>query len=83
MARAPLEVGKTNWAGQCQRRVLLERADIVIPSELGEAGVRAAADDVLDAAAAAWSAQRHASGQSVRLDPVCGDESGSAIGIWY
>ena len=83
MAGAPLQVGKAKWAGQCQRRALLEAAGIVIPSELGEAGVRAAADDVLDAAAVAWSAQRHALGQSVRLEPVCSDDRGRQIGIWY
>jgi predicted RNase H-like nuclease len=42
---------------------VLAAAGIVVPTDIGEAG-RAGADDVLDAAAAAWSAGRIARGEA-------------------
>jgi predicted RNase H-like nuclease len=67
MAGAPLQAGKSSWAGLVTRRRLLADAGIVLADDLGPAGRRAGADDVLDAAAAAWSARRVASGQARRL----------------
>jgi predicted RNase H-like nuclease len=61
MAGTPLRCAKTTWSGMTLRRSLLARAGIVLADELGAAG-RAGVDDVLDAAAAAWSAQRVAAG---------------------
>jgi len=58
LAGAARLAGKHTWTGQAQRRALLEAAGIVIPTDLGRAGLVAAADDVLDAAVAAWSARR-------------------------
>jgi predicted RNase H-like nuclease len=55
MAGAVLSLPKTTWYGQTMRRGLLAAHGIVVPDELGEAGL-AAPDDVLDAAAAACSA---------------------------
>jgi len=70
LAGAPLRAGKHTWTGQAERRALLEAAGLVIPTELGRAGMVAATDDVLDAAVAAWSAQRIANGHARSLpDP--------------
>ncbi|MGW2558312.1 DUF429 domain-containing protein [Streptomyces sp. NPDC001514] len=79
----PLPHRKRSWAGQMARRSLLEAAGVVIPDELGEAG-RARPDDVLDAAAAAWSAHRIALGRARSLpDPPQHDGRGRPIAIWY
>jgi len=64
MAQGPLLNRKKTWAGAEQRRQLLEAADIRLTNELGRAGEMAAVDDVLDAAAAAWTARRYANGQA-------------------
>jgi hypothetical protein len=53
-----------------RRRLLADTAGIVLPDDLGPAGRAAAVDDVLDAAAAAWTARRVAHGQARPLpDP--------------
>jgi len=57
MAGAPLAYAKKTWSGQARRRELLARHGIVLPDMLGPAG-QAPPDDVLDAAAGAWSAHR-------------------------
>jgi predicted RNase H-like nuclease len=67
MAGAPLSARKSSWAGLVSRRQLLADASIVVPDDLGAAGRLAGGDDVLDAAAAAWSARRAAAGQARRL----------------
>ncbi|MGI8756356.1 MAG: DUF429 domain-containing protein [Acidimicrobiales bacterium] len=76
---------KKSWAGSIQRRELLAGADpsVVVPPNLGPAGV-APTDDVLDAAAVAWSALRYASGQAQPLgDPDEVDhDTGRRIAIW-
>ena len=82
LARAPLTVGKHTWAGTELRRGLLARAGIAL-SDLGDAGRRAGVDDVLDAAAVAWSARRVALGTAItRPEPpeVFGD--GVACAVW-
>ena len=48
---------KSTWAGLELRRAALAEAGIVVPADIGKAG-RAGPDDVLDAAAAAWTARR-------------------------
>jgi predicted RNase H-like nuclease len=68
MAGAPLAEGKKSWAGAQRRRALLAGHGVEVPADLGPAGALAAVDDVLDAAAAAWSARRVATG-SARLLP--------------
>lgn len=84
LAGTPLRAGKRSWTGQEERRALLEMAGIVIPTDLGRAGLVAAADDVLDAAVAAWSGQRIASRQGRSLpDPPERDSIGRPIAIWY
>jgi predicted RNase H-like nuclease len=83
LAGHPLGYSKKTWAGAHLRRRLLVRAGIVLPDDLGPAGV-APVDDVLDAAAAAWSAQRYASGEarSLPADPP-EDARGRPVAIWY
>jgi predicted RNase H-like nuclease len=84
LADGPLEAAKRTWAGHIQRRALLERAGILVPADLGPVGRRAGADDVLDAAVAAWSAQRIAAGTARSLpDPPSRDREGRAVAIWY
>ena len=62
----PPAYAKKTWRGQNQRRSLLAGAGLVLPDELGEAD-HIPADDVLDAAAAAWSAHRIALGTAHRV----------------
>lgn len=64
MAGRPLTTRKKTWAGAEQRRKLLDENGIHLSSDLGPAGEMAAVDDVLDAAATAWTARRHAYGQA-------------------
>ena len=64
MAGAPLRSRKTTWAGAVQRRALLAQADILLDGDLGLAGEQAGVDDVLDAAAAAWTARRVSQGSA-------------------
>ena len=66
LGAVPLRLSKKTWGGQAERRQRLAAAGIVVPDELGEAGA-VAADDVLDAAAAAWTARRIASGEALVL----------------
>lgn len=83
LAGAPLPVRKTTWAGVERRRALLEGAGIAVPRELGHAGVMAAVDDVLDAAVAAWSARRVATGQARPMpSPPQIFSDGLACAIW-
>jgi predicted RNase H-like nuclease len=67
LAGKPLTAGKHTWAGIERRRQLLSEAEIQLPSDLGRAGTRAGVDDVLDAAAAAWSARRVVDGSARTL----------------
>jgi predicted RNase H-like nuclease len=64
-----------------ERRRLLAEAGIELPDELS-AG-QAAADDVLDAAIAAWSAARRARGEAVPLPPDPPVQDGRPVAIWY
>ncbi|GAU65461.1 hypothetical protein SSP35_01_08030 [Streptomyces sp. NBRC 110611] len=79
----PLLARKKSWAGQMARRSLLAAAGIVLPDDLGDAG-SSPPDDVLDAAAAAWTAHRIARGRAHSLpDPPEHDADGRPIAIWY
>lgn len=57
MKRAILSYSKKTWNGQNERRRLLASQGIQLPGDLAEAGL-AQPDDVLDAAAVAWTAWR-------------------------
>ena len=83
LAGTHLPYGKKSWAGASLRRALLAAEGIVIPEDLGEAGEEAAVDDVLDAAVAAWSARRYASGIARSYpDPPEVFSDGHASSIW-
>lgn len=83
MADQPLKSSKKSWNGASLRRLLLAQHDLVLPDDLGEAGV-APVDDVLDAAAAAWTAGRIATGQAVSLpSPPEQLPGGRKAAIWY
>ncbi|MFE1880492.1 DUF429 domain-containing protein [Streptomyces diastatochromogenes] len=79
----PLDHAKKTWRGQNARRHLLAAAGLVLPDELGEAD-RIPPDDVLDAAAAAWSAHRIALGIAGRIPEVPElDGKGRVVEIRY
>lgn len=82
MAGGPLGTSKHSWAGVRRRWRLLREQGIVVPDELGDAG-HAGADDVLDAAAAAWSARRIAGGEHRCLpDPPQAGIGGRDVAIY-
>lgn len=83
IAGRPLTSSKSSWAGTSLRRGFLLGVGIELPDELGEAGA-VGVDDVLDAAAVAWTADRIANGEaeSFPADPVPGPD-GIAAAIWY
>jgi predicted RNase H-like nuclease len=79
LAGGPLADSKHTAPGREVRRELLAAARIVVP---GVAGVPLA--DLLDAAAAAWSAHRIATGQAATIpDPPGRDDAGRDIAIRY
>jgi len=83
LAGAPLEARKSTWAGTALRRQLLAGAGIVLPEDLGPAGEKAAVDDVLDAAVAAWTALRVTRDQArPHPDPPELFSDGLASAIW-
>ncbi len=67
MAGAPLADAKSTWAGAVRRRDLLAARGVDLTGDLALAGLRVGVDDVLDAAAVAWTAQRVAAGTARRL----------------
>jgi predicted RNase H-like nuclease len=70
MAGAPLRDSKSTWAGAVRRRQLLTGQGIDLDGDLGLSGLRVDVDDVLDAAAVAWTARRVADGGARRLPAV-------------
>ncbi len=83
MAGRHLEHSKKSWNGASLRKQLLAQQGIDIPDDLGDAGA-APIDDVLDAAAAAWSADRIARGNGASLpDPPEEADDGRPAAIWY
>ena len=83
LANRPLCSSKKTWNGHQERASLLVDAGVVVPAELEVAG-HAAPDDVLDAAVAAWSAERIARGVNGCVpDPPERDEAGREVAIWY
>jgi predicted RNase H-like nuclease len=80
LAGAPLRDTKHTPTGLAVRRDLLARAGITLPLKVAGA----AADDLLDAAAVAWSARRIATGTAVTLtDRDQPADDGSEIAIRY
>lgn len=81
LAGAPLPDSKHTRAGLAARRALLAAAGLALPPRV----VGAAEDDLLDAAAVAWSARRIAAGRATVLtSPVQrADDDGGEIAIRY
>ena len=80
MAGKEIRFPKTTWNGLKTRQRLLRKHKISIPDDLADAGA-AKPDDVLDAAAAAWTARRYAQGTANSLPPD-GRSSDPSV-IWY
>ena len=80
----PLTHSKKSWHGQATRLRLLANAGITIPDDLGDVG-KIPPDDIIDAAAAAWSAGRIANGNAGCLGTPThdGKPNPSAGRIWY
>lgn len=73
---------KKSWNGLMHRRRLLGEAGIVLPDAVEELGA-ATADDLVDAAAVAWSALRIARRQSKSLPEQPEVHEGREVAIWY
>jgi predicted RNase H-like nuclease len=81
MAQRPLDWSKKSWNGSQLRRGLLREQGIDLPDTLPDVGA-AGVDDVLDAAAAAWSADRIACGLAVSLPSPPQVIDGRPVAIW-
>jgi predicted RNase H-like nuclease len=83
MAGAPLADSKSTWAGAVRRRRLLVDAGFDVSGDLGLTGHQVGVDDVLDAAAVAWTAARVACGAARCIpDPPEEFSDGVAAAIW-
>ena len=81
LAGGPLDYSKKTWNGQMLRRQLLATAGLRLPDTISGPADRVPVDDVLDAAAAAWSAARWAADRAQAL-PERVDEPADQT-IWY
>lgn len=72
---------KKTWAGMNERRMLLRTVGIDLPADLGAAGV-VPVDDVLDAAAVAWTADRVARGQAETIPADAEYDGNLRMAIW-
>jgi len=81
--RRPLPYPKNTWNGLMMRLELLRAHGLALPRVIEDIG-KAGADDIIDAAAAAWSAWRVAQGQAGSLPehPDTG-QSKRPVAIWY
>jgi predicted RNase H-like nuclease len=77
----PVEWAKATWNGQSLRRSSLASEGIRLPPALPPETGGVPAADVLDAAAAAWTARRYAAGEARSLPE--GTRPGSRQVIWY
>ena len=83
MGDGPATRSKKTWDGQRDRLQRLRSVGIELPDQLGAAGA-VPTDDVLDAAAAAWSAHRIGCGTATSVpDPPQCNERGQQLAIWY
>jgi predicted RNase H-like nuclease len=83
LAGAPLTDSKSTWSGAVQRSRLLAAAGIEVAGDLGLSGRQAGVDDVLDAAAVAWTVARFARGAARCVpDPPEQFSDGVACAIW-
>jgi predicted RNase H-like nuclease len=80
LAGAPIATSKHTPAGLATRRKLLTRAGLTLPAKVAGA----AENDLLDAAAVAWSARRIAAGEAVTLsNPAQPADDNTEIAIRY
>jgi predicted RNase H-like nuclease len=80
---APASAPKKSWAGVCERRRALESVGLILDHVGGDAALRAAVDDMLDATVAAWSGRRIVRGQAVMIpDPAPTGPDGRPVAIW-
>lgn len=83
MVGVPIAARKASWAGLAARRAALAAEGVVVPDDIGPAGRLAGADDVLDAAAVAWTARRiHAGAARPFPDPPVEVPGGRRQAIW-
>lgn len=83
MGDGPAARSKKTWDGQRDRLGRLRSVGIELPDRLGAVGA-VPADDVLDAAAAAWSAHRIGCGTAACVpDPPELNERGQLLAIWF
>jgi len=82
MADRHLLSAKGTWAGMWDRLDLLNRQGIVLPRSLGAADA-VSPIDLIDAAAAAWSARRQTGGQAMPVSEPEIDSVGRLVSIWY
>jgi len=84
MKGSPLPYSKKTWNGQMERRSLLSSEGIDLPHPIKTEAGAAPVDDLLDAAAAAWSAWRVAQGDARVLPEVAeGCDRTRREVIWY
>ncbi len=74
----PLRFPKRSWNGQMDRRRLLANNGVEVSDDLGAAGAFSP-DDILDAAAAAWTASRILSRRAQTIPP----RPDGAPAIWF
>ena len=79
----PMRHNKKNESGRAERRALLMPIFPKIDSHLLNRPSGIGADDLLDAAVAAWTALRRYKGEAERVCPVETDERGLDVTIWY
>lgn len=83
MCGHPATAPKKAWHGMVERRAALAREGIDLDGIDPRVGSLVGIDDLLDAAAVAWSARRLRSGHAIVLpDPPERDPSGRAMAIW-
>lgn len=83
MAGAPLGASKHTPAGIAQRQALLEAQGFTVAGCLDRSRPGVRVDDLLDAAAVAWTARRYAAGLAVSLpDPPARSADGWPVAVW-
>jgi predicted RNase H-like nuclease len=82
MAGRHLVSSKKAWNGFHERSGLLTQQGLVLPTAIPDAG-EAGAEDLLDAAAAAWSAERIGARTASSLPNPPQVAAGRQIAIWY
>ena len=81
--RLPMKRNKNKKDGATERIAVLRPIFSEIERHLANRPPRVGADDLLDAAAAAWTALRLHNGKALPVCPAERDEKGLAVSIWY